>query len=149
MLKKLVMSCATSVILGGLFSTSVLASDTNKVTPIHWGSHPYSNAADEFKTGKKFCGNKYRGKKTCIPAMNNTDDTLTISASTYDSSKAPASNIVALIGKDSLPSTIFTVVDTTADVKSSTVYSGPANNREGIVCSKDTTTKATTCSAWK
>ena len=149
MFKKIVISCAATVILGACISSNVFASDANKALPIHWGSHAYNNTADAFKTGKKFCGNKYRGEKTCIPAMNNTEDALTINAASYDSANAPTGSIVALIGKGSLPSTVFTVVDTTADGKTSTVYSGPANNREGIICSKDATSKITTCTAWK
>lgn len=143
------MTCAATVILGSSFSAAVFANDTNKVPPIHWGSHPYGNAENAFANGKKFCGNKYRGEKTCIPVMNSTEDTLTINATSYDSTNSPTGNIVALIGKDSLPSTIFTVLDTTADGSTSTVYSGPANNREGVICSKDASSNATTCTAWK
>lgn len=79
--------------------------------------------------------------------MNNTQDDLTVSAETYNSDDAPVGSVVALMGKASLPSTTFTVVDATADGKA--IYSGPANNREGIVCSQDAKSKAITCAAWK
>lgn len=150
MFKKIVISCATAVVLGNCFSAAVFASDVNidKAAPIHWGSHPYNNIGESnFKTGKKFCAKKYRGKKTCIPAMNNTQDSLAVNTVSYGGDNAPIGTVVALMGKESLLSTTFTVTDTTAGGK--TVYSGPANNREGIVCNEDQASKNITCAAWK
>lgn len=144
MLKKLVLSCAAAMILGGGLSASVFASDVNAVPPIHWSSHPFDNTSGSFKSGKSFCAKKFIGKKTCIPAMNNTADTLTFNTDVYKSDQAPAGNVVTLMGKGALVSTIFTVMD-----GSTTVYSGPADNRAGIICSTDKVSKSTTCAAWK
>lgn len=149
MFKKAVISCVAVAVLGSGFSTAIFADDSNKVPPIHWAANPFNNASDTFTSGKSFCGKKYIGKKTCIPAMNKTADTLTISTTSYDSSNAPSGDVVTLMGKGSLPSTVFTVADTDASGRTTTVYSGPANNREGIICSTDSTSHATACKAWK
>lgn len=151
MLKKTLVSCALAVVLGSVSSAAVFASDMNATVapPVHWGKKPISNVAGAFKDGKSFCRKKYFGKKVCIPGMNNTTDALTFSAPTYNSDNAPSSTVVTLMGKLLLPTVMFTVQDTAADGKVSTVYSGPANNREGVVCNQDATTKAITCAAWK
>lgn len=149
MLKKIVLSCAATMILGSGLSVTAFASDVNAVPPIHWSSHPFDNSAGAFESGKAFCAKKFIGRKTCIPAMNNTSDILTFSADTYGNSDAQVGNVVTLMGKGSLPSTIFTVQDTAPDGTKNTVYSGPANNRVGIICKSDPTTKNVTCSDWK
>lgn len=81
--------------------------------------------------------------------MNNTADTLTFGTTDYASDDAPTNTIVTLMGKNLLSSVVFTVQDTTADGKVSTVYTGPANNREGVICNQDVTTKAVACASWK
>lgn len=151
MLKKILGSCVLTIILGSAVSTATLAASVNSMVtpPIHWGKNPIANPAGIFKNGKSFCHQKYIGKKTCIPGMNNTADTLTFSTVDYSSDTAPTNTVVALMGRDLLSSDVFTVQDTAADGKVSTVYSGPANNKEGIICSQDETTKAVACAPWK
>lgn len=150
-MKKTLLSCAIAVVLGSAVSAAAFANNANVMVapPIHWGKQPISNAAGDFKNGKSFCSKKYIGRKACIPGMNNTADTLTFSTTQYGNDSAPSSTVVTLMGKDSLPSVVFTVQDMAADGKMSTVYSGPANNREGIICNQDKTTKAVTCTPWK
>ena len=143
MLKKILGTCAFTIMLGSVVSTTAFASTTTP--PIHWGKNPMSNPAGLYKSGKSFCSKKYIGRKTCIPGMNNTADALTFSTVAYANDNAPANTIVTLMGKDLLTSVIFTVQDTAPDGTVSTVYSGPANNREGVVCNQDATTKAVTC----
>jgi hypothetical protein len=130
-------------------SNAVFAEDLNGAPPIHWSKSPFDNTALIFKNGKSFCAKKFVGRKTCIPAMNNTTDQLTFSTADYDADNAPAHMVVTLMGKGALPTTLFTVQDTDEDGKVNTVYSGSANNREGIVCNADDATKAVTCAPWK
>ena len=149
MMKNVLVSCVAAVVLGGTFSATSFANDVTVAPSVHWGKSPINNSAGVFKNGKSFCSKKYIGRKTCIPGMNNTADTLTFSAPTYNSDNAPTDTVVTLMGKLSVPSVVYTVQDTGADGKVSTVYSGPANNKEGVVCNQDKTTKAITCAAWK
>lgn len=146
MFKKIILSCAVAAVLGSAFSTSVFADESNvaKQPPIHWSKHPFSNADNTFKNGKAFCRKKYFGRKVCIPAMNNTVDALVFNTSDYSNGNVPSSDVLALMGKGSLPTVIFTVQD-----GGKTVYSGPANNREGVICTADKVTNAVTCAAWK
>jgi len=147
MIKKIVSTCVATLILGSMMSTG-MANDLD-AAPIHWGSNPINNANGEFKNGKSFCSKKYIGRKTCIPAMNNTSDVLTVLTTAYASDTAPNGTVVTLMGKDSLDSVVFTVQDIDAHGQATTVYSGPANDKEGIVCNEDQNSKAITCSAWK
>lgn len=151
MIKKIVGSCALAIVLGSAVTITGFADTTNEMVapPIHWGKSPISNTGGIFKNGKSFCSKKYIGRKTCIPAMNNTADSLTFSTVAYNNDSAPSNTVVTLMGRDLLSSVIFTVQDTTSDGKVSTVYSGPANNREGLICNQDATTKAITCIPWK
>lgn len=144
MIKKIMLSCAASMVL----CTGVFADELNGAPPIHWSKSPFDNTGLAFKSGKSFCAKKFVGRKTCIPAMNNTTDQLTFNTADYNADNAPTNMVVTLMGKGALASTIFTVQDTDANGKVNTVYSGPANNREGIVCSEDDA-KAITCAAWK
>src|SRR3990167_6477862 len=139
MIKKILGTCVLTIILGGAASTAVFANNVNVMVapPIHWGKSPISNPDGVFKNGKSFCSKKYIGRKSCIPGMNNTADTLVFSTVSYANDSAPSNSVVTLMGKDLLSSVVFTVQDTSADGKVNTVYSGPANNREGIVCNQD------------
>lgn len=148
MIKKIVFVCASALALGSTMTASMANSfDASKAAPIHWGSI-INNSSNLFQNGKSFCSKKYIGRKTCIPAMNNTPDSLTVMTTAYASANAPADSVVALMGKDVVDAAVFTVQATDANGKVSTVYSGPAKNKEGIICKQDQTTKAVTCSAW-
>ena len=151
MLKKVVGSCLIGLVFGGVMSTATFASESSDMAapPIHWGKNPINNPSGLYKNGKSFCSKKYIGRKTCIPGMNNTADSLTFSTVDYKNDTAPSNSVVTVMGKDLLTSVLFTVQDTTADGKVTTVYSGPANNRVGIICNQNTTTKAITCADWK
>jgi hypothetical protein len=151
MIKKILSSCALTIILGSAVSTATFAGNENAMVapPIHWGKSPISNPAGLYKNGKSFCSKKYIGRKTCIPGMNNTADALTFSTVEYNSDNAPANTVVTLMGTGALTSVIFTVQDTASDGKVSTVYSGPADNRVGLICNQDEKTKAVTCAPWK
>jgi len=146
MIKKTLFSLIATSFFSAVFAGNV---STTVVPPIHWGSHSYDNSTETFKNGKLFCAKKYVGKKVCIPALNNTSDTLSISTASYGNSDVNSKNVVALMGKDALPTTIFTIQDTSPNAQNATVYSGPANNREGVVCNEDETSHAVTCSPWK
>lgn len=137
--------------IAGIAATSSLANsaDTMNAESIHWGKAPIHVSASDFQNGKSFCRKKYFGQKTCIPAINNTSDMLTVITSAYGSDTAVASSVVTLMGKDKVDSVTFTIQDTDADGKVTTVYSGPANNREGVICNQDQSTKAITCDVWK
>ena len=150
MMKKIVTSCIATLVFASV-SASCFAMDTNTLNAeaTHWGKAPIHVSADEFQNGKSFCRKKYFGQKTCIPAINNTSDMLTVMTSAYGSDSAVASSVVTLMGKEQLDSVTFTVQDTDGDGKVTTVYSGPANNREGVICNQDQATKAITCGLWK
>lgn len=151
MKKKTLIACSAVAIVSGLISLASFADDidASKAAPIHWGKAPIHADAGEYKNGKTFCSKKYIGRKTCIPGMNNTSSNLTFEATTYDSDVAPASSVVSLMGTDKLDTVVFTVKNIDADGKVNTVYSGPANNREGVICNEDQATKAIACNAWK
>lgn len=150
MKKKIVITTAATMMLGAISATCLAnGADTVSSEAIHWGKAPIHVSAGDFQNGQAFCRKKYFGQKTCIPAINNTSDILTVITSAYGSDTAVTNSVATLMGKDKVDSVTFTVQDTAADGKVTTVYSGPANNREGVICNQDQTTKAITCDVWK
>lgn len=146
MIKKIVMASAIAMTAGSSFANNV---DTMNAAPIHWGKAPIHASAGDFQNGKSFCRTKYFGQKTCIPVFNNTGDMLTVISSDYGSDSSVANSVATLMGRDKLDTATITIQDTDTDGKISTVYSGPANNREGVLCNQDETTKAISCDLWK